>query len=596
MPKRREPTEEEVELANRIWELCKEGTLLQDSRGRPSYILALNLAKFLLSKAYEAGFDDPLAEIDWDAIIDCELEYSEMIREYQRWLSDSVGKPKSIDSIVYSQIDMLRMDIESIKHTISQLESLTPDQLAEMGLTEEDRQRQLEELRSNLAKLEAELKRLERQMIKRRVRVRARAPEREKTRKLIEFAVKRPETALGRYVRQTLLGEFIVRKPAPPPSPPPVSEEEALKEAQRVHSEFMSFHNELEGKLRPVSDRINELIKQLHSLEGQFKEASDAGDLERLKQLLPDAERVQNELSEAFEEAKKLLQETLPAIREWRRRKDEALRRLFELKRRAPGKAEEIQKLIAEISALSTPYVRWEAPPEWVRKDEAGITGRARDLVKRLRSRIAELEYRQRRIGVLKRKLKDVLRFEDFINKLRERLEYYGVPADVASMFIGEIEEELRQAYEEAEYAELEDTIARFILHFKTEFIPLHFTVLYAHLLVARGVRVDHPRQILLYGMWVRPRVHYLKPRFDSWASDCARAGFTVVRKPITIRPGKTHLIIDPAISLESVIVAVRDDTIYLVNAPAIGYVFDPDTKYVEYYYYLPCPLLDMAR
>lgn len=595
MPKRREPVEEEVELANRIWELCKEGTLLQDSRGRPSYILALNLARFLLSKAYEAGFDDPLAEIDWDAVVDCELEYSEMIREYQRWLSDNVGKPKSIDSIVYSQIDVLRMDIESIKHAISQLESLTPDQLAEMGLTEKDRQRQLEELRSNLAKLEAELKRLERQRVARRVRVRARAPEREKTRKLIEFAVKKPETMLGRYVRQTVLGEFIVRKPAPPP-PPPVSEEEALKEAQRAYSEFMSFHNELESKLRPVSDRINELIKQLHNVEKQFKEASEAGDLERLRQLLPDAERVQKELSEAFEGAKKLLQETLPAIHEWRRRKDEVLRRLFELKRSAPGKAEEIQKLIAEISALSTPDVRWEAPPEWKRKDEAGIMERARSIVKRLGSRIAELEYRQRRVEVLKRKLKEVLRYEDFLDKLRERLRYRGVPSEVISMFIGEVEEDLRQAYEEVEYAELEDTIARFILHFKVEFIPLHFTVLYAHLLTAEGVRVDHPRQILLHGMWVRPRVHYLKPRFDSWASDCAKTGYTVKYKPITIKPGKTHLIVDPAVAIESVIVAVRDDTIYLVNAPAIGYVYDPDAKYVEYYHYLPCPLLDMAR
>jgi predicted nucleic acid-binding Zn-ribbon protein len=595
MPKRRKPTEEEVELANRIWELCREGTLLQDSRGRPSYILALSLARFLLSKAYEVGFDDPLAEIDWNAIIDCELEYSEMIREYQRWLSDSVGKPKSIDSIVYSQIDMLRMDIESIKHTISQLESLTPDQLAEMGLTEEERQRQLEELRSNLAKLEAELKRLERQVVTRRVRVKARAPEREKTRALIEYAIKRPETTLGRFVRQTVLGEFIARRPAPPP-PSPVSEEEALKEAQRVYSEFMSFHNELEAKLKPISDKINMLVGQLHSLEKQFMDASEAGDLERLKRLLPDAERVLKELSEAFEEAKKLTQETMPAIHEWRRRKDEALRRLFELRRGAPGKAEEIQKLIAEISALSAPQVKWEAPPEWARKDERGIMERARSLFKRLTFRIAELEYRQRRVGVLRRKLKDVLRYEDFINKLRERLGYYGVPADIASMFIGEAEEELRQAYEEVEYAELEDVIARFILHFKTEFIPLHFTTLYAHLLVARGVRVDHPREILLYGMWVRPRVYYLKPRFDSWASDCERVGCTVVQKPITIRPGKTHLIIDPAVAIESTIVAVRDDTIYLVNAPAIGYVFDPDARYVEYYYYTPCPLLDVAR
>jgi hypothetical protein len=50
--------------------------------------------------------------------------------------------------------------------------------------------------------------------------------------------------------------------------------------------------------------------------------------------------------------------------------------------------------------------------------------------------------------------------------------------------------------------------------------------------------------------------------------------------------------VIDPGVAVESAIVAVADETIYLVNAPAIGYVYDPDSRYVEYYYYSPCTLL----
>jgi hypothetical protein len=592
MSKKRGFTEEEVELANLIWNMCEEGSALRDAHGKPSYFLALNLARHLLRRAYELGFDDPLSEIDWRAIIDCDLEYSEVISEYERWLRDHVGRAKSLDSIAYLKIDELRLNIESLKYTISQLEALTPDELREMGLTEEERRRQLEELRSSLAKLEAELKRTEWQIMQRmRIRVPVKAPEREATRKLIGLAVKKPETPLGRRLRQMMLWE-LPRKPVEEKAPPPVSEEEVFREAQRIYSEFMKFHSELEGKLKPVADKINELIKQLHSLEKQFMEASEAGDLERLKQLLPDAERVQRELSEAFDESIRLLRETLPARHEWRRRKDEALRKLFELKRKAPGKAEEIHKFAMEISVLSEPYIRWEAPPEWVHKDNVAIKRRAESLVKRVKSRIAELEYRQRRVGLPKRMVKDVLRYEDFINKIRERLEYYGVPQEIISRLIAEIESDLRQMYEETEYAELESAIFRVILYFKNEYLPIHFAVLPIAVLRERGVRVEHPREVVMYGFLVKPRVSYLKPRFDSWIRDCVVAGFTVKHKPISIKPGKTHIIVDPIARLEATYVAVMDETVYLINAPAIGYVYDPDNKYVEYYYYRPCPLL----
>jgi predicted nucleic acid-binding Zn-ribbon protein len=591
MSKRRGYTAEELELARLIWDECREGSVIRDSTGRPSYILALNLARVFLSKAYEAGFDDPLSEIDWRAIIDCGLEYSEMIAEYERWLRDNVGRTKSIDQIVYSEIDMLRLDIESLKNAIKSLESLSSGELAEMGLTEEDRQRQLDELRSNLAKLEAELKRLEEKRMRRmRARVVVRAPERERTRKLIEYAVGKPETRLGRYIRQTVLGEFIARKPVPAPTAP-VSEEDVFREAQRIYSEFMSYHSGLVDKFKPVSERINTLIKKLHDLEKQFKEASEAGDLERLKQLLPEAEKVEKELAESFREAGKLRSETRAERAEWRSRKVDVVRRLFELKRRAPGKSSEIGKMASEISELSPPDVKWEVPPEWVYSDQASIMSRAMSLVKRARSRIAELEYRGRAVPV-SRKLKEVMGFEDFLNKLRERLDYYGVPAEAVSMFIGEVEADLRRDYEEADYAELEEVLARLVMYFKTEYIPAHFIILPARLLAGRGVRVDHPREILIYGMWVKPRISYLKPRFDSWVRDCTVSGYTVKNKPITIKPGKTHFVIDPGVAVESAIVAVADETIYLVNAPAIGYVYDPDSRYVEYYYYSPCPLL----
>jgi len=591
MGKRRGYTAEELELAQLIWDECREGDVIKDSTGRPSYILALSLARVLLNKAYEVGIEDPLSVIDWRAMIDCSLEYSEMITEYERWLRDHVGRTRSIDKIVHSDIDMLRLDIESLKDAIRNLESLSSQELAEMGLTEEDRQRQLDELRSDLAKLEAELRRLELQKMRRmRARITVMAPEREKTKKIIEHAVKRPETRLGRYMRQMILGEFIVRRPAPAPTAP-VSEEDVFKEAHRIYSEFMSYHNGLVNKLKPVSDKINALIKKLYDLEKQFKEASEKGDLESLKRLLSEAEKVDRELAESFIEASRVKSMTKTERAEWRHRKADVIVKLTGLKRQAPGKSSEIDKMISEISELSQPDVKWEVPPEWMFSDQASIMSKVMSLVKRIKSRIAELEYKGRAVTVSK-KLKEVMGFEDFLNRLRERLSYYGVPDEVVGMFIGEVEEDLRQEYEEANYGELETVLSRLITYFKTEFIPTRFTVLHAHLLTGSGVRVDHPREILMYGMWVKPRISYLRPRFDSWIRDIMASGYTVKYKLITIKPGKTHFVVDPGIAVESVIVAVADGTIYLANVPAIGYVYDPESKYVEYYYYPPCTLL----
>jgi DNA-binding transcriptional ArsR family regulator len=417
MSGRRGYTEEEVELANLIWEMCQEGSAILDARGKPSYILALNLARTLLRKAYEVGFDDPLSEIDWRAVIDCDLEYSEILSEFERWLRDYVGRTKSLDEVVYSQADILRLNIEAIRHAISQLESLTPDELMEMGLTEEERQRQLEELRLDLAKLEGELKRLEEQKL-RRWRARAtKAREREVTRELIEFAVKQPETKLGRYMRQTVLAESA-RRPAPPSQPAPQP---------------------------PV-----------------------------------------------------------------------------------------------------------EANPH-------------------------------------KRTVRDLMAYEEFTRRVAMTLEFYGLPAELISQVLGEIESDLRHMYEEASY---EEALGKVVMYIRNEYIPTRFTIVPARALAERGVRVDYPREILLYGMWVRPRISYFLPQFSAWLEDCRSLGFDVRVKPITIRSGKTHLIVDPAADINEVLVAMVADTIYLVSAPAIGYVFDQDARYVEYYHYRPCPLL----
>lgn len=591
MPGKKRYSEEVAELANLIWSECREDNLLLDSRGRPSYIIALNLADILLKKAYDVGFSDPLMEIDWRSIIDCSFEYPEMISEFERWLRDNVGKSKSLDEMVYSDMDLLRLNIQQIEGMIRDLEEATPEKLAELGMTEEDRQKQLEELRSDLEKLREELKKLEKQrMIKKRVRAVVEEPEREKTKKIIETIIRKPEKRLDTYIKYIVLDEFM-RKPEAEVLPSE-EDEELVREAQHIYNEFVSFHNEIVSKLKPVTDKLNALIKQLSDLEKQFKEASEAEDLERLRKLLPEAQQLVNAIRQASDEALQTELNTLAQRVQWRNRKVEAKRKLFNLKNKARTKKEEIKRIVGKLDELKVPGIEFEAPPEWEARDRVDIIKRAEQLVKRINTRISELEIRKKRVVTAKRTLKDLMSYEDFLNKLRERLEYLGIPAEVISKFIAEVEDDLKQEYETASYLDLDEIISRYITYFKTEYLPVNFTLLPATLLTNMGVRVDHPKQILLYGMWVRPRISYIKPRFDSWIHDVTVSGFTVKNKPITVKPGKTHLLIDPSVSIEQVTVAVSDDTLYLINAPAIGYVFDPESRYVEYYYYPFCLLL----
>jgi chromosome segregation ATPase len=588
MPSRKRYSEEVIELANLIWGECRGDNLLLDSRGRPSYIIALNLADILLKKAYDVGFSDPLMEIDWRSIIDCSFEYPEMISEFERWLRDSVGKSKSLDEMVYSDLDLLRLNIQQLEGMIRELEEATPEKLAELGMTEEDRQKQLEELRSDLEKLQGELKKLEKQrMTKRRVRAVVREPEREKTKKIIETIVRRPKKRLDTYIKYVVLDEFI-KKPEVE-ALPSEEDEELVREAQHIYNEFVSFHNQIVKKLKPVTDKLNALIKQLSDLEKQFKEASEAEDLERLRQLLPKAQKLVDAIKEASQEALQTERDTLAQRVQWRNRKVEAKRKLFNLKEQIKTKKDVIDNLVKKIDELKVPSIEFEAPPEWEARDRVDIIKRAEQLVKRISSRISELEIRKKRVIITKRTIKDLMSYEDFLNKLRERLEYLGIPLELISKFIAEVEEDLKLEYETASYLDLDEIISRYITYFKTEYLPGNFILLSATLLANMGVRVEHPRHILLYGMWVRPRISYIRPRFDSWIHDVTVSGFTVKNKPITVKPGKTHLLIDPSKSIEQVTVAISDDTIYLINAPAIGYVFDPEARYVEYYYYPAC-------
>jgi len=193
------------ELAEIIWDECREGNALLDSRGVPNYIKAVGLARTFLNIAKEVGIEDPLHDVDWKAIIDCSLEYGELINEVKRYLYTAFS-PEAPAKVYEraSEIDLkdyLRMELSRIEHDMDYLQSLSPEELQEQGMTEEDRKKLIDDLTRERAEILQKLRELERPKPARRV---ARRP------------VRKAEKP--RYIN---LLYYMYFKPKPKPSRPP---------------------------------------------------------------------------------------------------------------------------------------------------------------------------------------------------------------------------------------------------------------------------------------------------------------------------------------------------------------------------------------
>jgi hypothetical protein len=199
---------------------------------------------------------------------------------------------------------------------------------------------------------------------------------------------------------------------------------------------------------------------------------------------------------------------------------------------------------------------------------------------------------RPSRLARYEAKIKDVMTYEQFINEVVRFLKFGGLIDDVISEILKTNEQELKHDYENLSYRDIEETINWLSSWIVVEYIPRNFEIVNVAKLQAMGVRVTHPNPIWIHGLYVRPRIKYLIPRFDSWVEDNRKIGVRVEFKPITVRQGITHLVVDPDVELENLRVAMRGMTVVLINAEAIGYVIDSVNRYVEYYYYPRCSLM----
>jgi hypothetical protein len=285
--KQRKYFEEEVDIDRRL----KRIKLILDIAGKPNYSTVVSLARDIvkLMDKYGVSFDAFSVEDD----VDCSLERSELISVLAvKW---SGGRIVSLYDFVNDVLDTLEYDIYSIESQIKDLERMTPEELREKGLTEEQRRELIEELKAELARARMEYDRVKRQM---RVGVRRRPSKRE----LVKAGVYRD---LYKYMttrrRPLMIWEIEVKKPPPAQPPLPAEISTLLSEIASMLADAKSRVERVNAVFKPLWDRVWKIGEEADRvwklyLEGKLEEVIMEGervlrDLEALEKEIIDASR-----------------------------------------------------------------------------------------------------------------------------------------------------------------------------------------------------------------------------------------------------------------------------------------------------------------
>jgi len=150
-------------LADRLWSKWEGRRVTLDSRGRPNRLVFTNFLARAVQAAYEAGVPDPYKDVDWEAIIDPELNQAENLSAIEQRLGARAGRPRTPgeteEDRLRSQIDDLQKDLEELNFEIEYGETtggerLTPEEIEDAKRRKAELEAQLEELRRRLERLE----------------------------------------------------------------------------------------------------------------------------------------------------------------------------------------------------------------------------------------------------------------------------------------------------------------------------------------------------------------------------------------------------------------------------------------------------------
>lgn len=151
-------------LADWLWDKWRGRRVTLDSRGRPNKLVFTNFLARAVQVAYLAGVPDPYKDIDWETIIDPELNQAENLSIIEQRLGARAGRRprapgETKEGMLRSQIDSLERDIEELNFEIefgetTSGERLTPEQIEEARKRKAELEKELEEARRELEKLE----------------------------------------------------------------------------------------------------------------------------------------------------------------------------------------------------------------------------------------------------------------------------------------------------------------------------------------------------------------------------------------------------------------------------------------------------------
>jgi len=151
-------------LADRLWDKWEGRRVTLDSRGRPNRLVFTNFLARAIRIAYEAGVPDPYKDIDWETIIDPDLNQAENLSVIEQRLGARAGRRprapgETEEGMLRSQIEGLEREIEELNFEIEFGETtggerLTPEQVESARRRRAELEAQLEELRRRLERLE----------------------------------------------------------------------------------------------------------------------------------------------------------------------------------------------------------------------------------------------------------------------------------------------------------------------------------------------------------------------------------------------------------------------------------------------------------
>jgi len=189
------------ELASRLWEAFKGRKITLDTLGRPNYFVVRHLARRLLEVCYEAGIKDPLYEIDWEAVLDPDLEPIESLNHFISWIARKLGKKIELTD----RVDIAITEIEKQIHYLrEELKTAPPEHRPE--------------IEEEIKRLTTELERLRR------------------AKKPVERKVKTPKPRPKPVPPKA--PPLPPPKVIPPPPPPPIPKD--VRETQRLIEDYIT--------------------------------------------------------------------------------------------------------------------------------------------------------------------------------------------------------------------------------------------------------------------------------------------------------------------------------------------------------------------